>query len=262
MTHLVDLSARIDPGARLAPGCVVGAHAEIGPGCVLHPYAVVGPHTVLGAGCQVHPFAVVGGDAQDRRTPPGAPTRLVCGPENVFREHVTVSRGSEHGGGETRVGAGNLFMAGVHVGHDCRLGSGLTLANNASLAGHVTLGDRVGVGGHAAIHQFVRVGELAFVAANAMVSRDVPPYCLAAGDRARLYGLNVTGLRRAGMEVSTRRALHSALRMLLGARREPLPAALREVPEVRALEAFLQAGTRGVCGIFRASQAVDSPPEP
>ena len=262
MRPLVDPTARVDPSARLAPGCVVGAHAEIGPGCVLHPYAVVGPNTVLGAGCQVHPFTVIGGDAQDRRTPPGAPTRLICGPENVFREHVTISRGSEHGGGETRLGAGNLLMAGVHVGHDCVLGNGISLANNTSLAGHVTLGDRVGVGGHAALHQFVRVGELAFVAAHAMVARDVPPYCLAVGDRARLYGLNVTGLRRAGFEAPTRQALRAAFRHLLGPRRSPLPPALRDVACVRALEVFLQAGTRGVCAVLRASHSVDSPLEP
>lgn len=266
MHALVDPTALVDATARLAAGVVVGAGAEIGPGCVLHPYAVVGPNTTLGAGCHVHSFAVVGADAQDRRTPSDAPTRLVCGPDNVFREHVTVSRGSAHGGGVTRLGAGNLLMAGAHVGHDCLLGDAITLANGVSLAGHVEIHDRAGLGGHAAVHQFARVGALAFVAANAMVSQDVPPYCLAVGDRARLLGLNVTGLRRAGLERETRDALHRAFRLRLtgpAARRRDAATlaeleALSVHAEVRAFLGFLTEGRRGHCRAVRAAQAVDS----
>jgi UDP-N-acetylglucosamine acyltransferase len=266
MGPLVDPTATLAPSAQVAPGAVVAAGAVVGAGCVLHPYAIVGPNTTLGAGCHVHSFAVVGADAQDRRTAADAPTRLVCGPDNVFREHVTVSRGSAHGGGITRLGAGNLLMAGVHVGHDCVLGDGVTLANGVSLAGHVEIHDRAGLGGHAAVHQFARVGALAFVAANAMVSQDVPPYCLAAGDRARLLGLNVTGLRRAGLPREVRDALHRAFRLRLtgptARRREPRTLAELETlaahPEVRAFLAFLAEGRRGVCRAHRASQAVDS----
>jgi UDP-N-acetylglucosamine acyltransferase len=266
MRPLVDPTARIDPSAQLAPGVIVGAGADVGPRCVLHPYAIVGPGTTLGAGCHVHSFAVVGADAQDRRTPAEAPTRLVCGPDNVFREHVTISRGSVHGGGETRVGAGNLFMAGVHVGHDCVLGDGVTLANGVSLAGHVEIHDRAGLGGHAAVHQFARIGTLAFVAANAMVSQDVPPYCLAAGDRARLYGLNVTGLRRAGVAPQVRGALHRAFRLRLtgpaALRRDPARLteleALSTLTEVRSFLDFLADARRGVCRAIRAAQAVDT----
>jgi UDP-N-acetylglucosamine acyltransferase len=175
----------------------------------------------------------------------------VCGPENVFREHVTVSRGSLHGGGETRLGAGNLLMAGVHIGHDCRLGDGNTLANNVSLAGHVEVGDRVGIGGHAAVHQFVRLGTLCFVAANAMVAQDVPPGCLAAGDRARLHGLNVTGLRRAFVPPAVRQAWHRAFRRLClrrgGDDGSTELDALRHFPEVAAFIEFVQASPRGIC---------------
>lgn len=255
MTAHVHPSARLHPGVVLGPGAVVGPEAELQADCVLGPYAVVGPRTTLGPRCRLHAFAVVGGDAQDRRTPPDAPTRLVCGAENVFREHVTVSRGSLHGVGLTRLGAGNLLMAGVHVGHDCHLGDGITLANNVSLAGHVHVGDRVGIGGHAAVHQFVRLGTLSFIAANAMVSQDVPPGCLAAGDRARLYGLNVTGLRRAGVPAEVRRAWHSAFRWLCashggggedgdmaGHERE-----LRLHPQISDFIDFIRASTRGIC---------------
>jgi len=256
MTAHVHPSARLHAGVVLGPGAVVGPEAELHADCVLGPYAVVGPRTTLGPRCRLHAFAVVGGDAQDRRTPPDAATRLVCGAENVFREHVTVSRGSLHGDGLTRMGAGNLLMAGVHVGHDCHLGDGITLANNVSLAGHVEIGDRVGIGGHAAVHQFVRLGALSFIAANAMVSQDVPPGCLAAGDRARLYGLNVTGLRRAGLPADVRRAWHSAFRWLCtspprgvddeaAAARNELE--LRIYPQVAEFIDFVRSSSRGIC---------------
>ncbi len=243
-------TAVVHPTARVAPGAVVGAHSVIGPDCVLDTYAVVGPYTTLGARCRVHPFAVVGGPAQDRRTDPDAPFRLTCGDDVLFREGATVSRGTAHGGGETRVGSRVLLMAQSHVGHDGLVGDDVTLANGVSLAGHVTLGDGATLGGHAAVHQFARVGDLAFIAANAMVSRDVPPYCLAAGDRARLYGLNVTGLRRAGMGPAERRALKAAFRALFGAgARREVAAALSssDVDPVARLARFVLASTRGVC---------------
>ncbi len=126
---MIDPGAEVAPDARIHPTAMVGAGARVGAGCVLHAYAIIGPHTTLGPRCVVHPFAVVGGPAQDRRTDPDAPFRLVCGADNVFREGVTISRGTAHGGGLTRLGDGNLLMAQAHVGHDGRLGDGVTLAN-------------------------------------------------------------------------------------------------------------------------------------
>lgn len=247
----VDPTARVHESVRLGPGALVGAHAIVGPGCVLEAYAVVGPHTTLGAECHVHPFVVVGGPAQDRRTAPDAPYRLVCGDGCTFREGVTVSRGTGHGAGETRLGHRVLLMAHSHVGHDCAVGDDVTLANGVSLAGHVEIGAAATLGGHAAVHQFARVGELAFVAANAMVSLDVPPFCLAAGDRARLYGLNVTGLRRAGLPADVRRALHAAFRRMFGGGGVPRAAAEalvgHSVEQVARLAAFVLESPRGVC---------------
>jgi UDP-N-acetylglucosamine acyltransferase len=170
----VHATAWVHPTAQVSPAAVVGPHSSIGAECVIHPYAVVGPHTSLGAGCVVYPFAVIGGPPQDRRTPPDATTRLVCGDANTFREHSTVSRGTPHGGGETRLGAENLLMTGAHVGHDALLGDGCVLANGVSLAGHVEVGDRVTFGGHAGVHQFVRVGALALVAANSEAGTTTP----------------------------------------------------------------------------------------
>ena len=150
-------------------------------------------------------------------------------------------------------------MAHSHVGHDCHIGDGCTLANGVSLAGHVHLGDRVTLGGHAAVHQFCRIGTLALVAANAMISRDIAPYCIAAGDRATLRGLNITGLRRAALPPDVRRALHAAYRNILrhGPRRPAAEAALTSpVPEVAALAAFVLNSPRGVA---RAAKTTPAP---
>lgn len=249
VTPLIDPTAEVHPTARVAPGAVVGAHAVIGPDCRLDPYAVVGPFTTLGPRCHVHAFAMVGGPAQDRRTDPDAPFRLECGADNVFREGATVSRGTAHGGGTTRLGRGNLLMAHSHVGHDARLGDGNTLANGVSLAGHVQVGDGVVFGGHVGVHQFARVGDLALLAANAMVSLDVPPFCIAAGDRARLRGLNTTGLRRAGFSPELRLELERAWRALF---RRPGRLATAEalrahpVEPVARLARFVLESPRGV----------------
>lgn len=242
-------TATVHPSAHVAPGAVVGAYSEVGAACVLHPYAMVGPYTRLDARCVVHPFAVVGGAPQDRRTPEDTPTRLECGPGNVFRENATVSRGTPHGGGVTRLGAENLLMAGAHVAHDAQLGAENVLANGVSLAGHVEVGDRVTFGGHAAVHQFVRIGALALIAANCMVTLDVPPYTLVAGDRARVLGLNVVGLRRHGLDAPTRLALKRALRALdAPGRRDEVLERLGHAPEaaVRDLAAFILGVKRGL----------------
>lgn len=258
----IDPTAEVHPSARLGPGAIIGAHAVIGPGCRLDAYAIVGPHTTLGPDNHVFSFAVVGAAPQDRRSDPDAPGRLVCGSGNQFREGVTISRGTAHGGDLTVVGARNLFMAHSHVGHDCRLGDDITLANGVSLAGHVEVGDRVTFGGHAAVHQFARVGELAFVAANAMVSRDVPPYCMAAGDRATLRGLNSTGLKRAEFEVATRRALRAAYRQIfrVGPRRAAAEEALNASdPAVSQLARFVLSSPRGVCSADRRAPKDPAP---
>ncbi len=265
MSAHIHETAVIHPTALIAPTAVVGAHARIGPRCRLDHYAVIGAHTTLGHDNHVFSFAVVGGPAQDRRTQPDESNALICGDNNIFREGATISRGTHHGGGVTRIGDGNLFMAHSHVGHDALLGDGNTLANGVSLAGHVAFGDQVTIGGHAAVHQFVRIGSLAFVAANAMVSRDIPPYCMAAGDRAKLLGLNTTGLKRAGVSEVARSALLDTFRALLrmprGARRERAHAALEhQTPEVVRLATFILNSERGVASASRRDPASDDGP--
>jgi UDP-N-acetylglucosamine acyltransferase len=246
--------ALVAPDAELGAGVFVGPFAVVEPGVIvgagtrLDAHAVVRSGTRLGARNAVHPFAVIGGDPQER-TYAGERTSLEIGDGNTFREHVTVHRGSIKGGGITRVGSGSLFMAGVHVAHDCALGDGLELANNVLLAGHVALGDHVVVGGGAAVAPFVRVGQRAFVAAGAMVEHDVPPFVIVAGDRARVRALNRVGLARGGVPEASRAALERAFRALFrsGTPRATAAAALAAdaEPLVRELAAFVLAASRG-----------------
>ena len=213
----VHATAIVDPRAELARDVVVGPYALVdagvilGPGCVLHAHAVVRGAAALAAGNVVHPFAVIGGEAQAKRRE-GGPGRLEIGEGNVFREHVTVHGGT--GGRATRIGSRNLFMVGSHAAHDVAVGSDCVFANGTQLAGHAVIGDWVTFGGLSGVAQHVRVGESAFVAAAAACERDVPPFVVVQGDRARVRGLNVVGLRRRGVPEASIAALRRAVRKL------------------------------------------------
>ncbi len=210
-------SAIVDARAELAPDVVVGPYAivepgvALGPGCVLHAHAIVRGPASLGARNVVHPFAVVGGEPQAKRHTGGS-GRIETGDDNVFREHVTAHGGTE--GRTTRLGRGNLFMVGAHVAHDCVVGSSCVLANGVQLAGHAVVEDWATFGGLSGVTQFVRVGESAFVAAAAACERDVPPFVVVQGDRARVRGVNVVGLRRRGVPEASIGALRRAVRKL------------------------------------------------
>jgi UDP-N-acetylglucosamine acyltransferase len=191
-------TAVIDPRAELADDVLVGPYAivEAGvilmEGCALHAHAVVRGPASLGKRCVVHPFAVVGGEPQAKRHT-GGPARLEAGEGNVFREHVTVHGGTE--GRVTRIGRGNLFMVGAHVAHDVTVGSECVFANSTQLAGHAAVENGVTFGGLSGVAQFVRVGEGAFVAAMTACERDVPPFVVVQGNRARVRGVNEESLR-------------------------------------------------------------------
>jgi UDP-N-acetylglucosamine acyltransferase len=233
MGHQSDLhpTAVVDRHAELAPDVVVGPYAIVEAGvilgsrCVLHPHAVVRGPAVLGPGNVVHPFAVIGGQPQAKRHA-GGPGRLEIGGHNVFREHVTVHGGTE--GRSTRIGDHNLFMVGSHVAHDVEIGSHCVLANAVQLAGHTVVEDWVTFGGLSGVAQFVRIGESAFVAAAAACERHVPPFVVVQGDRARVRGLNVVGLRRRGIAEESIAALRAAVRKLW----------MSGTPRAQALEAL------------------------
>jgi UDP-N-acetylglucosamine acyltransferase len=253
----VHASAIVDPKARLGAGVRVGAFAVIGPDVVLgdgvevaHHASIVG-RTTVGARTRVFPFAALGGEPQDKGFT-GDSTELVIGADNVIREHVTMHVGTPKGGGCTRIGDDNLIMNGVHVAHDCRVGSHTILAGYTGLAGHAVVEDYAVLGGYVGIHQFARVGESVMCAANAMVSKDCAPFALIAGDRARLVGVNVVGLRRRSFSAETTHRIRQAYHVLFFSKLR-FEVALSRVrqeaggcPEVERLVAFLEKSERGI----------------
>ena len=241
-------SAIVDPRAELAedvevgPFCTIGPKVRIGPGTRLVSHVVVAGDTVLGASNVIHPFCVVGGEPQVRSAAEPGRRMLVLGDRNVLREHVTVNL--SNAAGATTLGSDNLLMAGVHVAHDVELGSRCILANGVQLAGHVVVEDHVTFGGLSGVAQRLRVGQSAFVAAGAMCERDVPPFVIVQGDRARVRALNVVGLERRGVDPKSMAALRRALARLFVRRTAPLEVVLGEIETTDPLVAALVAALR------------------
>ena len=209
----VEPGATIGEGCRIGPFCLIGADVTLGPRVEVKSHAVITGETEIGEETVVFPFATLGEVPQDLKFK-GEKTRLVIGARNRIREHVTMSTGTEGGGGVTRVGDDGLYMAGCHVAHDCQIGNRVILVNNAALAGHCVLEDEVIVGGLSGVHQFVRIGRGAMIGAVTMVTADVIPHGLVQGPRGSLDGLNLVGLKRRGAgraDIAALRDLVSAL---------------------------------------------------
>jgi UDP-N-acetylglucosamine acyltransferase len=251
-------TAIVDAAAELG-NVDIGPYAIIGAGVVLHDGVKVGAHaviegpTIVGSGTNVGHHVVLGGQPQDQKHDPSAPTRLEIGAGNVFREFSSAHRGSTGGRGLTRIGDHNYFMANSHVAHDCTVGNGTMFANSAAIAGHVEVHDGAVLGGLCAVHQFTRVGRFAMLGGGAMCAQDVPPFTIAQGDRARLYGVNILGLRRGGIDATVVSRIKEAWRQLFVS---DLPRKLAltqvealhgDVPEVAELIAFVRESPRGVC---------------
>ncbi|WP_394822409.1 acyl-ACP--UDP-N-acetylglucosamine O-acyltransferase [Pendulispora albinea] len=230
-TAIVHPEATLEDEVELGPYAVVGKGVHLGPRTRLASHAIVEGPTRLGEGNVIFPFAVLGCVAQDKRHA-GAPGSLEVGDANVFREHVTVHRGT--GGRATVIGHHNLLMAGAHAAHDTVLGSHITLANGVQLAGHAKVGDYATFGGLSGVAQFVKVGESAFVAAGAMCERDVPPFVVVQGDRARVRALNRIGLERRGLDDATIAALSKAYAAIFGGDRPRAQAIAELSPGLRA----------------------------
>ena len=264
--------AAIHPTAVVAPGAIVGADTTIG------PYSVIGEGVRIGCGNQIgshvviegrttigdfnaiYQFASVGAAPQDLKYQ-GEDTVLTIGSGNIVREYVTIQPGTEAGGGRTAVGNGNFFMACSHVAHDCIVGHGVRLGNSATLAGHVEVGDGAIVSGLSGVHRFVRIGRMAFVSGGAMVSQDVPPFCLVHGDSAHLVSLNLTGLQRAGMPASEIASLKRVFRALfhgkgtLAERLGSIAAHGSEFPSAKELAQFVANSKRGAVSVSPALAA-------
>ncbi len=258
-TAVVSPDARLAAGVEVGPYAVVESDTTVGEGTEIRAHAVVKRHTRLGAHNVVHEGAILGGEPQDVGFEDAA-TSLVIGDANRIREGVTIHRAAKPDEA-TRVGSECYLMAGAHVGHDCRLGDGVLLANNVALAGHVTIEDRAFLSGGVVVHQFCRIGRLAMLGGNSKVVQDCLPFVITDGVPARARGLNVVGLRRAGIAADDRRALREAYRLLL---RSALPleealgriAALRN-PLVDELATFARASKRGFTRAGRRLEAAE-----
>ena len=252
-TAIVEAGATIGEGVVIGPYCHVAATVELGAGVRLESHVVVAGRTRIGAGTRIFPFAAIGHQPQDLKYA-GEPSELAIGRDSVIREHVTVNPGTSGGGMLTAIGDGCLLMAGAHVAHDCRLGNNVILVNNALLGGHVVLGDHAIVGGLAAIHQFVRVGRHAMIGGMSGVEHDIIPFGSALGNRARLGGLNLVGLKRRGYDRDDIHRLRAAYRELFagGATLQQRLAAVAEryadcAPVKQVVEFLGQPSQRGVC---------------
>lgn len=268
-TAVVDRRAGLGPGVRIGPFAVVGPEVTLAGGVEVGPHAVLEGRVEVGPGVCIGPGSVVGGLPQDLKYRPGTPSGVRIGAGTVLREHVTVHRAATVEGW-TEVGPDCLLMAHAHVAHDCRLGRGVIAINYAGLAGHCEVGDFATLGGQSGYAPFTRVGLHAYVGGCSKVASDVPPYVLVDGVPATARGINVVGLRRAGVPAADRRLLQEAFRLLyrsgLGPARalERIRRELPSTPEVQRLVGFVAASRRGICrppGRWRAgAEAVEELP--
>ncbi len=252
-TAIVDPQARLGTGVEIGPYCIVGSDVQLGDGVVLLSHVVVAGRTTIGPRTQIFPFASIGHQPQDLKYA-GEASELIIGCDNTLREHVTMNPGTEGGGMVTRVGDRGLFMMGAHVAHDCQIGDRVIMANNATLGGHVVIEDDAIIGGLSAIHQFVRIGRHAMIGGMSGVEHDVIPYGLATGERARLQGLNVVGMKRLGLARADIQTLSQAYARLFGPedtlaeRVERLATEFGDAAAVADLIAFVRAkSSRALC---------------
>ncbi len=211
-TASIDPSAQIGSDVEIGPYAVVGEEAVIGDRTRLRAHAVIEPYVTLGAACDVFSGAVLGGIPQDRKFK-GEKSFLVIGDNNIIREHVTIHRAAG-AGNETRIGDNNLLMAYCHIGHNCQIASGITMANSTGISGHCEVEERVNFGGFVGVHQFVRIGRLAMIGGYSKVVQDIPPFMMGDGRPCKVLDLNVIGLRRSGVSSPVRADLKQAFKLL------------------------------------------------
>jgi len=250
-TAIVGKKAELDRDVEIGAYSVIGDDVFIGAETRVGSHVVIEPYVTIGKNCRVFQYAAIGAQPQSLKFE-GEKSYVKIGDRTVVREFVTIHRGTAFGGGITQVGKDNFLMAYTHIAHDCVIGRDVVMSNNATLAGHITIEDYATVGGLVAVHQFVRVGKYAFVGGKSAVVKDVPPYMIAAGDRAKLHGLNSVGLKRHGFSAQTLAALKRAYRIFfrigltLNEAIERVKAEVEQVPEVVNLIKFIQSSKRGI----------------
>lgn len=251
-TAIVDKEALIDEDVFIGPFCTVGKGVKIMKGSRLVSHVVLEGKTEIGEGCQIYPFASIGFPPQDVKYR-GEETGVTIGSNNIIREYVTIHRASVGGDGVTTIGNNSFVLAYAHVAHDCKIGNNVVLVNVATLAGHVVVEDYAYIGGLVAIHQFTRIGAYAMVGGFSGIGQDIPPYTMASGARAKLFGLNSVGLKRNGFSDETIAELKKAYKILFREKhtlKEAIKKVQAELPytdEIRHLIEFIEKNKRGIC---------------
>lgn len=250
-TAIIGPDVEIGADVEIGPYSIIRSKVKIGDGTKIGPYVVIDSYTEIGPECEIYQYASIGAPPQDLKFM-GEETYVKIGKGTRIREFVTINRGTAGGGGVTEVGEDNFLMAYSHIAHDCKTGRRVIMANGATLAGHITLGDFVTIGGLVAVHQFVHIGDFAYIGGKSAVVKDVPPYVIAAGDRAVLHGLNKVGLGRQGFSEEAISALKKTYRILfrigltLNEAVERVKAEVDMLPEVRKFIDFIQSSQRGI----------------
>jgi len=250
-TAIVNPKAELDANVTIGPYSIIGENVLIGSGTVIGSHVVIDPYVTIGPDCKIFQYAAIGAIPQDIKFG-GEKSDLKIGRGTVVREFVTIHRGTAAGRGLTEIGEDCFLMAYTHIAHDCKIGRKVVLANNATLAGHITIGDYATVGGLVAIHQFVKVGDYAFIGGKSAIPKDIPHYVIAAGDRAKLHGLNLVGLKRHGVSQKTLLLLKKTYRIFfrigltVNEAAERARAEVEQVPEVVKFIEFIKTSERGV----------------
>jgi UDP-N-acetylglucosamine acyltransferase len=250
-TAVVASDTKLADGVNVGPYCIIGNGVKLGKNTQLISHVIV-ERTEVGKDCVVYPFTTIGLPPQDTKYK-GEKTKVKIGDTNIIREYVTIHRASVRGDGVTEIGNDNFLMAYVHIAHDCKIGNSIAIANAATLAGHVMIEDFAVIGGLVAVHQFARIGTYSMVGGFSGVGQDIPPYTVASGSRAKLYGLNIIGLRRHGFEELMIRDLKRAYKILFRSKLtlkeaiDKVKLEIKQSKEIKHLIKFLEQNRRGIC---------------
>jgi UDP-N-acetylglucosamine acyltransferase len=251
-TAVISPDATLAEGVEVGPYSIIGPDVHIGKNTIIGPHVVIETHTDIGEDNRIAPFASIGGAPQDLKYR-GEPTRVFIGSHNMIREYVTINRATIHDIGVTIIGDHNLLMAYCHVAHNCKLGDHVVMANAANLAGHIHVEDYAIIGGLTGVHQFTRIGAHCIIGGASAVVKDIPPFVMASGNFAKLFGLNMIGLKRRGFTEDTIAALKEAYRivfrssLLLTDAIQKVERQVEDLPEVRQFLDFIRKSERGIC---------------
>ena len=251
-TAIISSEAHLEEGVEIGPYSIIGSDVTIGKNTIIGPHVVIDSQTDIGAGCRIFQFSSIGAVPQDLKFK-GEATRTIIGNYNTTREYVTIHRATSADIGVTIMGDYNLLMAYCHVAHNCKLGNRIVMANAANLAGHIHIEDNAIIGGLTGIHQFVRIGAHCIIGGCSAVAKDVPPFVMASGNIAKLYGLNMVGLKRRNFSPETIQSLKQAYRLvfrsslLLKTAIAKVKTEVADIPDVRQFVDFIQNSQRGIC---------------